>query len=309
LKNVLVAIAAILVFIPFLVFTIFYKADIPVARLKQDYANGYSRFIELDGMYVHYRIEGKGHPLVLIHGTGASLHTWDGWTNALKNDFQIIRMDIPAFGLTGPNKDNEYSIENYTTFLKTFLERLEIDSIYLAGSSLGGNIAWNYTVNYPAQVKKLILIDAAGMPKKGEIPLVFKLAKNPLTSWILKKVLPRSFIEKNIEEVYYDHGKISTELVDRYHSMALRTGNRDAFIARANRELTSTAPRMDKINCPTLIQWGRHDQWIPVEDAHAFNSQIDRSKLIIYDNAGHVPMEEIPLETAQDVRKFLLEIE
>ncbi len=77
------------------------RIDIPVETLAQEFANEQSRFIEVDGLNVHYRDEGEGEPLVLLHGWSASLHTWDVWTEKLKRDFRVIRLDLPAFGLTG----------------------------------------------------------------------------------------------------------------------------------------------------------------------------------------------------------------
>ena len=112
-------------------------ADISVEDLKNDYANEQSQFIEVNEMQVHYRDEGEGFPIVLVHGTAASLHTWDAWTNVLKKTNRVIRMDLPAFGITGPNKDADYSIEAYTTFLHSFLEKLELKKFHIAGNSLG----------------------------------------------------------------------------------------------------------------------------------------------------------------------------
>ncbi|MEO1262674.1 MAG: alpha/beta hydrolase [Bacteroidota bacterium] len=289
-----------------IVFFIAYQADIPVDKLKEKYANGESNFIQIESVNAHYRIEGKGRPLVLLHGTGASLHTWDGWVAALKDSFQIIRMDLPAFGLTGPNEKGDYSIKSYRNFLNSFFRQLQIDTFYLAGNSLGGRIAWDYSVAYPDQVKKLVLLDAAGAPNDRGEPAVFKLAKNPFTAFLLKNILPKSFIEKNIKEVYFDQSKITQAIIDRYHALALRTGNRQAFIDRTKTPYSDASGHLAKINCPTFIMWGEHDQWVPVEDAYFFEKEIPDNKLKIYDNAGHVPMEEIPEETARDAEKFLL---
>ncbi|MBT4680312.1 MAG: alpha/beta hydrolase, partial [Flavobacterium sp.] len=157
-------------------------ADISVEDLKNDYANEQSQFIEVNEMQVHYRDEGEGFPIVLVHGTAASLHTWDAWTHELKKTNRVIRMDLPAFGITGPNKDADYSIEAYTTFLHSFLEKLELKKFHIAGNSLGGNIVWNYTADYPNKVEKLILVDASGLPTNKEQPAIFKMAKTPVLS-------------------------------------------------------------------------------------------------------------------------------
>ena len=102
-------------------------ADISLEDLKKEYANEESEFITIDGMQVHYRDEGIGFPIVLLHGTAASLHTWDAWTEQLIKNYRVIRLDLPAFGLTGPNKNADYSIESYTRFLAQFLEKIKVD--------------------------------------------------------------------------------------------------------------------------------------------------------------------------------------
>ena len=108
-------------------------SDISVDDLKKEYANKHSKFIEIDGMQVHYRDEGTGFPIVLVHGTASSLHTWDSWTKELAKNYRVIRMDIPEFGITGPNKNVEYSIKSYTTFLSEFLSKIKVDKFHLAG--------------------------------------------------------------------------------------------------------------------------------------------------------------------------------
>ena len=305
MKKIITRVLIALVLLLAILFAIACQPDIPVQKLKAKYANADSRFMQLDGMEVHYRIEGEGHPLVLLHGTAASLHTWDEWTDMLKDSFKIIRMDIPAFGLTGPNATGDYTIESYTRFLHQFLERINIDTFYLAGNSLGGRIAWNYACSHFGQVKKLILLDASGVPHEGDMPAVIKLARNPVTAFLLRHVLPKSFIEKNIKEVYFDDSKITEELIERYHNMALRAGNRQAFIDRARIDYPDETNKLPEINCPTLILWGKHDEWVRLDDAYYFDKAIPNSSLKIYENAGHVPMEEIAAETAGDARAFL----
>ncbi len=226
------AIYGFLVFLILAVKSVVYS-DIPVEILKEKYANEFSKFVEIDGMQVHYRVEGKGMPIVLIHGTGSSLHTWDDWTTKLKENYQVIRMDLPAFGLTGPNKSGDYSIKKYTQFLEKFVVKMKIDSMFLAGNSLGGNIAWDYTSKNSQKVQKLILVDASGLPTNKPQPWIFKMAKTPVLSKLFLYITPKSVIEDNMKQVYEDDAKITNTLITRYHDLALRTGNRQAFIDRA----------------------------------------------------------------------------
>ena len=286
-----------------------FYSDISVEDLKNEFTNEHSQFIEIDEVNVHYRDEGEGFPIVLIHGTAASLHTWDAWTDELKKTNRVIRMDLPAFGITGPNKNADYSIEAYTTFLHSFLEKLKLEKFHLAGNSLGGNIAWNYTADYPSKVEKLILVDASGLPTNKSQPAIFKMAKTPILNSLFLYITPRFLIKKNIEEVYEDDSKITDELINRYHKMALRVGNRKAFIDRAKTDFKLDAQvnleKLKSIQTPTLLIWGAKDLWIPLANGIRMNEILVNSKLEVLENSGHVPMEENPRESLKLMNDFL----
>ena len=289
---------------------IFYRSDIPVDELSARYADKVSKFVEVDGMMVHYKKEGNtdAPTLVLLHGTASSLHTWDGWVSELDNDFSIIRMDLPAFGLTGPNKDNDYSMESYVAFLHAFLRQLGIRKFSLVGNSLGGRIAWNYAATYPDEVDKLVLIDASGYPKEdATVPLAFKIGTTPGLKYLMQYVSPRPLYVKSIKEVYADDSKVTDELVDRYYELSLRTGNREALVARMGQAFSADTTAISSLSMPTMIMWGEADVWIPLEDAERFHRDIRSSILRTYEQVGHVPMEESPKITAADVRSFLLD--
>jgi pimeloyl-ACP methyl ester carboxylesterase len=283
--------------------------DISADDLKQEYANEHSKFIEINGMQVHYRDEGKGFPVVLVHGTASSLHTWNDWTTALSKNFRVIRMDLPAFGLTGPNANADYSIEGYTQFLHQFLSKIKVDNFYLAGNSLGGNIAWNYAAEYPEQIKKLILVDASGLPTNKAQPAIFKMAKTPVLNSLFLYVTPKFFIRKNMEQVYADKTKITDALITRYHKMALRVGNRQAFIDRAKVDFKlgekANLAKLKSIQIPTLLIWGAKDTWIPLDNGKRMNNILPNSRLVVLENSGHVPMEENPKESFEVLNTFL----
>lgn len=285
-----------------------YHPDISIDRLKEKYSYPDSRFVQVDGMDVHYRLSGQGPALVLLHGTGASLHTWEVWTAELQNDFTIVSLDLPAFGLTGPFPDRDYQIRHYTEFLDAFTTAIELDSFALGGNSLGGLIAWRFALDYPQKVEQLILLDAAGIPRQqeGESPLAFRLAKKPIVAAIMQKVTPKALFKKSLYEVYGDPEKVTPTLLQRYFELFRRPGNRQAYVDRINQEDTITDPdRLKEIQQPTLILWGETDAWIPVANATVFQDRLPNDTLIIYPEVGHLPMEEIPVQTAKDVREFL----
>lgn len=284
--------------------------DLPLDELKAKYANPPSAFIQIDGLNVHYRDEGNSLdslPIVLIHGTGASLHTFDDWVITLKKERRVLRMDIPAFGLTGPFPDRDYSIANYVYFIKKFLDKIGIHQCVLGGNSLGGEIAWRFTLEYPNYVKKLILIDAAGYPLNSKsVPIAFKFARLPVLNKLFTYITSRSLVQKSLENVYANPSKISESLVDRYVELSLRKGNRQAFVDGLNQvDKINPIDQIKNIEQPILILWGQEDYLIPISVAHQFHEDLPNDTLVILKNIGHVPMEESPEESLIPLLEFL----
>ena len=285
---------------------LFYKADQSFESLYEKYAYPDSKILELEGMPVHYRIVGTGKPLLLLHGTAASIHTWEGWIEELKNDFQLIAVDLPAFGLTGPHPSRDYSLDAYADFLDLFTQHIGLDSFFLAGNSLGGAIAWRYTTLFPEKVQKLILLDAGGYPRESKpLPLPMRLAQKKALRPILLKFTPRFLVKNSLLDVYADDSKVTEDLVNRYFDFQVREGNRQAFIDRARTQKRVDPALIKTIKQPVLIQWGDQDNWIAVDLAHRFHEDLPNAKLKIYEGIGHIQMEEIPEQTANDARDFL----
>lgn len=300
--SLTVGIIAILLF--------FGHRDIPFQNLKAKYTNASSSFVSVLGMAVHYRDEGNQNdsiPIVLIHGTAASLHTFDAWTNRLKMTNRVIRMDLPAYGLTGPFPDRNYSIQHYTEFINAFLNEIKVKQCILVGNSLGGEIAWNYTIKQPEMVQKLILIDAAGYPTTSKsVPIAFKIGKTPVVNKILTYVTPRFIVQASVENIYFDKSKITPSLIDRYYELTLREGNRQAFVDRFTTTKDTTAYRkIRSIQQPTLVLWGAEDLLIPIENAIKFHNDLPNNSLSIIKKTGHTPMEESPFESLKPVQDFI----
>ncbi len=304
-----IILVGLLVFVAVIFIAFGYK-DKTVKELTANYAPPPSAFIAVDGMEVHYRDEGNqadSVPLVLIHGTGSSLHTFDAWAAGLKKEKRVVRMDIPAFGLTGPFPNRQYSIQHYVDFMNHFLSALGIQKCIIGGNSLGGEIAWNYTVQFPGMVKKLLLIDAAGYPLESKsVPIGFKIARMSVINRLLTFITPRLMVKMSVENVYADKSKVTDALVDRYFDLTLREGNRQALIDRLNIPTdTSAIPLIRNIQQPVLIMWGNQDLLIPVKYAYRFHNDLRDDTLIILNNTGHVPMEENPQESLAALLAFL----
>lgn len=289
-----------------LLFTLNKTNDIPLEELKVEFKNKNSRFVEVDGIFVHYVDEGNGIPIILLHGTGASLHTWDLWSEKLKDKYRVLRITLPGFGLSGPRSDKKYKIKDYVNLLESFVELMGIEKFYLAGNSLGGSIAWLYTSFYQKKVKKLILINSSGF-ELDEMPFVIRIARNNYLNFLIKKTSPQFLIKKSLKEVFYDDNLVSKSITDRYYKLNLREGNRQAFIDRALVNYIDYTPRLKKIKSPTLILWGKNDEWINVKYAQKFKTMIKASRLSIMNETGHIPMEERPFESLEIVMDFLLD--
>ena len=285
------------------------QKDIPRAQLKNKYANSPSKFMPLMGMQVHYRDEGNkvdSMPVLLIHGTSSSLNTWDSLINYLPSNKRIIRLDMPAFGLTGPSPENKYSYTYYSDFLNAFLKELKVQQCIIAGNSLGGGIAWHFALDYPQEVAKLILIDASGYPKINEKgSLAFKIASIPILNNLLLYVTPKSLVKKSLETVFVDQNLITEERITRYHELLLAEGNRKAALSIFKNRFDQQTNRIKDIQQPTLIIFGEKDQLINSDNAYLFQKDIKNSKAVILKNVGHVPMEEAPKATAELINEFI----
>ncbi len=285
--------------------------DRPVSALVGRWAQAPSQFIEVDGMQVHVRDEGPRddpQPIVLLHGTSASLHTWDGWVQNLSGQRRVIRFDLPAFGLTGPNPTNDYSIAAYVRLVVGVVDKLGIQQFVLAGNSLGGQIAWATALAQPQRVGKLVLIDAAGYPfQPTSVPIGFMIARMPGARVLMEQVLPRGVVDSSVRNVYGDPAKVTPELVDRYYELTLRAGNRKALAYRMDQRLSGDEAGIKNLKVPTLILWGAKDKLIPLDSAQRFAADIAGSKLVVFDALGHVPHEEDAQKTVDIFKAFLAE--
>lgn len=284
--------------------------DLPVEELAERWAPAPSQFVTVDGMQVHLRDEGRRDdpvPLLLLHGTSASLHTWEGWVAALKAERRVISLDLPGFGLTGPFPDGDYRLAHYSRFLGQVLDRLQVPRVVVAGNSFGGQLAWRFALDQPQRVERLVLVDAAGYPRNAtSVPIGFRLAQVPGLAPLMANLLPRSMIDSSVRNVYGDPDKVDEALVDRYYDLTRRAGNRQALRQRfVQAPSGEDHERIAELKVPTLILWGGQDHLIPPDNAERFQRDIAGSRLVLFDDLGHVPQEEDPLRTVAALRQFL----
>lgn len=138
---------------------------------------------------------------MLVHGTGSSLHIWQGWADRLLPHHRVIRFDRPGFGLTGPNPGADYSMQFYADFTARLLDRLNVRRAIMAGNSSGGFVAWRFAVAYPDRAAALVLLAPGGLPRSTPLPRGLQIAMSPTMGPILERILPRSQVEGRAEQL------------------------------------------------------------------------------------------------------------
>lgn len=280
-----------------------FQPDRPGSCLEDRYTDDASAFVDVGGARIHYRDEGpRDAPVVLaLHGVYSSLHTWDRWVDALGDQFRIVRLDLPGFGLTGPNDGGEYDLPYYVQALDAFCEKLGLDTVALAGNSLGGAIGWRFAVEHPDRVRRLVLLDAG---RQQLVPSAARLFATPGLDVVPRYLTPRATTRAILRDAYGDPEQLTQSVVRRYHDLLLRTGNRRAVIKLA--ETAEPAPYdPTDVACPTLVQWGEQDDWLPPALGERFVHEIRDATMETYPGVGHIPMEEAPERTARDAAAFL----
>jgi pimeloyl-ACP methyl ester carboxylesterase len=284
-----------------------YTPEMDISEIEKIYLTPESEYIEVQNEKLHVRIRGNGTPIMLIHGSFSSLHTWQEWENRLCKSYRTISMDLPGHGLTGPSVADKYTMDDYAVLLFALADTLKLDSFYVAGNSMGGGVCWKMAIQQPSRIRGMILIDAVGANRssRNEKPFIFKMLENKALAKLFTRFTPRFFFRMNMKQVFYDENKITRELTMRYYHLMRREGNREATIKRLSQTGKDNGAEISGIHCPTLILWGRHDRWVPVSTGEELHAMIKNSELVVFENAGHVPMEEIPETSLQPVLQFL----
>lgn len=288
--------------------------DRSVESLVANWAPPPSDFVDLGGQLVHLRDQGPRNdavPLVLLHGTSSSLHTWEGWVHAIAPRRRVITLDLPGFGLTGPwagrYAGQRYDGEAYARFVLDLMDRLGVQRFAVGGNSLGGEVAWRLAAMAPQRIERLILVDASGTVFKSQaMPLAWQFARVPGLGRVFEWVLPRTAVAQGVASAYGDPSRVTPELVDRYFELTLREGNRRALVERLKIARSGEdADRISMLRLPTLILWGGRDTIIPPSAGEDFARRIPGSRLVVFPALGHVPHEEDPAQTVAPVLEFL----
>lgn len=288
--------------------------DTDRAAMIAEYGGPQSRFVTLaDGARVHVRDSGgDGMPMILLHGSNSSLHTWEPLKAVLGLRYRIVTLDLPGHGLTGATPKHRYDTAEMVATVDGVAEALGLERFILGGNSMGGGVSWNYALAHPEKVRALLLLDAGGMPPRaGDKPqasnLGFRLLRYPLGRMLMRQITPRSLVRTSYEQSVADPSTVTDAVVDRTWELLRFPGNRDATVMRFQRGFADpeAAERARTIRVPTLILFGKEDQIIDPSAAQSFAERIGGSEVLLMDGVGHLPMEEAPEATAAAIEEFL----
>jgi pimeloyl-ACP methyl ester carboxylesterase len=272
-----------------------YTPDRSRTALEAAYLRSPADLVDIAGVRLHLRDEGpKDAPVVvLLHGIGSSLHTFDGWAEGLAGRFRVIRFDLPGSGLSGPDPSGIYTDDRSVMLLLALMDQLGVDRATLAGNSIGGRLAWRFAAAHPDRVKRLVLISPDGYASPGfdygkppQVPVVMEAMRFALPKWALRP---------SIAAAYADPAKLSDAVMERYHALLLAPGNRAAMLARMRQTvLVEPGPFLRQIRVPVLLLWGEADAMIPLSNAQDYLAELPDARLVTLPGLGHVPQEEAP---------------
>ncbi len=283
-----------------------YTPDLPRKTVEARYLASASDLHLIDGVALHVRDSGPrdAPTLVLMHGLGASLHTWEPWARALEDSFRVVRFDFPGHGLSGADPAGDYRDARTLQLVQALLDSLHIARATLVGNSMGGRIAWSFAAAHPERVEKLVLISPDGFASPGFA--YDQPAEVPAVLGVMRWVLPRALLAANMAPAYANPARLTDSLVTRYHDLMRAPGNRQALLDRMRQVmLRDPVPRLRSITAPTLLVWGTQDQMIPPANANDYLAALPQAQLVRLPGLGHVPFEESPTAALPPVRAFL----
>lgn len=290
---------------------ILFRPSLIVSRAKAiaDLRQEGSHFYTWHGARIHYVDEGKGIPILMIHGFGGSHRNFEKIAKSMKGQYRIIRVDVPGFGLSEMPKGEKEMVTLYRLFMTDFIRDMKLDSVYIVGNSMGGGIAWMTTYDNPQKVKGMVLLAAAGYDLQRVKKSVVKIARFGFAPYLFRQGIPLFLTKKRLKRVFYNDDLISPEEVVKSNEFGNIEGNLESFFAMAHSNEFPEEAWIKEIKTPSLIIWGKQDEVLDVKFASRFKQDLANSTLKIYDHCGHVPMVEKTKQTEADIEDFISSVE
>ena len=283
-----------------------YTPDADQNVLRARYLASPADLRSIGGVSLHIRDTGprSAPALIMLHGFGSSLHTWEPWARALDRNYRVIRFDLPGSGLSAPDPTADYTDMRSMQLLAALMDTLGLRRATVIGNSMGGRIAWTFAAKHPERVEKLVLISPDGFASPG-----FEYGRPadvPFALSLMRYVMPMPLLRMSLEPAYADRGTMTDSLARRYYDLMRAPGARRIMLQRMRQTiLTDPVPVLRQIQAPTLLLWGLKDEMIPFSNAADYMQALPNAVLVPLPNVGHLPFEEAPAAALVPLRRFL----
>lgn len=273
------------------------------------------RYVQVGDLRIRYWDEGRGEPVLLIHGFGASCEFWRLNLWPIAQQHRAIALDLPGHGLSD-KRISDPSVEFAVDFLARFMDELGVDRTHIVGKSMGGGLALSIAVLHPERVNKLVLAGSVGLGR--EVAWRFRLFSLPVIREFLARP-SRSGVRWLQRSLCSRPEVISEEWVDRVYRLARLPGASEALLAIASHWVDWRGQRLDRLRpihqklpqmrAPTLVLWGDRDPAVPLSHAFIAQRMIPGARLHIFANCGHMIQMEVPEEFVRVLLEFLADVE
>jgi pimeloyl-ACP methyl ester carboxylesterase len=274
--------------------------DHPAAEVEARWATPPSQFVVIDGVRLHFRDEGSGPPVVLLHANYASLFMWEPWAAALKGRYRVIRVDLPAHGLTGPEPSGDYTLGRIQALFERFVDERGLQRFTVIGTSIGGTVAMRYAADHPERVERLGLISPGSLEKRVRGRTT--PAQVPRVADLITLVTPKSFTRFMLTNDYGDPARVDEAVVDEWWSLWMREGNRAAMLGLLRQYVSGgVEDKIRAVRAPVLLMWGGRNKRVPLALAYETRDLLVNSpevKLEVLPGIGHMLVQEAPEESA-----------
>jgi len=281
--------------------------DVPARETEAKWAEPPSRFVTIDGVRLHYRDEGSGPVVVLLHANYASLFMWEPWAAALRDRYRVIRLDLPAHGLTGPEPAGNYTLERIQTLFEGFVEERGLERFTVAGASIGGTVAMRYTADHPERIERLVLISPGSLEPRVRGRTT--PAEVPRAADLLGYILPKAFTRFMLTNDYGDPSRVTDAVVEEWYAMWMREGNRLAMLNLLRQYVSGgVEAKIRAIRVPVLLMWGERNRRVPLALAYETRALLVNSPEVVLEvlpGIGHMLVQEAPQESARLMRRYL----
>ena len=279
-------------------------------QIEARYADEASRFAEIDGVRLHYKDEGSGPAILLIHGSAGDVSDWDGWVELLATHYRVVRFDLPGFGISGKIANGNYSIDRSQSLIDGLMDSLGIEQFAIAGVSYGGPVAFRYAATRTERISALVIMNSAGI-EYGKQQVDAKTGEKGFYKAVTGGSVTREFMTASLQKSFHNPALVSDALIQRKLDMMNVEGRtEEGAIMIRQYERGDPFRVLAHVRAPVLVLWGGAEESLSQETADKFASAVTRAsavRKVVQPGGDHMMHVEIPEPTARIVEGFLNE--